>query len=205
MALADHKNVQERRTGARRLREELPKAYGQFLAGLAPWSWFVNPITFRGDAPYSDPAVVAVEEWLADVEAHAGKPIGWVIAEEFGALGGRWHCHGLICGTSHLERQFWWAEAFRRFGRTRIEPFDQGRAGAFYAAKYAAKTLGRIHFGGTLANVELSRVVRPDGVRRAWADSLAESSKSIRTHGLVAQSANLQRSFFRLGLGRWHR
>jgi hypothetical protein len=24
---------------------------------------------------------------------HAGNPIGWVIPEEFGALGGRWHCH----------------------------------------------------------------------------------------------------------------
>jgi len=147
-----------------------------------------------------------IEEWLADLRAHAGRPIGWLIAEEFGRQGGRWHCHGLICGVSHLQRRFWWAEAYRRFGRTRIEPFDPGKAGAFYAAKYAAKALGRIHFGGTLNGVELSRVVRPDGAaRRAWADSLAESSKAVRTRALIVPSAHLEKSFFRLGLRRWHR
>lgn len=205
MALTDHARVQERWAKRQRLRANLPEPFGHFLADLAAWSWFINPITFRGDAPCSDAAIAAIEEWLADLEAAAGKPIGWVIAEEFGALGGRWHCHGLICGVSHLQRRFWWAEAFRRFGRTRIEPFDPGKAGAFYAAKYAAKALGRIHFGGTLNGVELSRVVRPDGVRRTWANSLAESSKAVHTHMLIAPSANLEKSFFRLGLRRWHR
>jgi hypothetical protein len=78
VALADHKHALELRMHIRRMRSVLPEAYGQFLADLAPWSWFVNPITFRGDAPYSDPAVAAVEEWLADLQPQAGKPIGWV-------------------------------------------------------------------------------------------------------------------------------
>lgn len=204
MALVDHARSQERYAERERRRASLPKTYGEFLADL-PWDWFVNPITFRQEVPCPDSAMERIGEWLADIEAHAGRPIGWVIAEEFGALGGRWHCHGLIHGTAHLRRDFWWAEAFRRFGRTRIEPFDPARAAAFYAAKYAAKALGKIHFGGILAGVELSRVIRPDGVHRSWVDSLAKSSEPSRTHTVVSPSADMDRDFFRLNLGKWHR
>lgn len=48
--------------------------------------------------------------------------IGWIIAEEFGRAGGRWHVHLLIRGVQHLRRRKWWKRAFVRFGRTRIEP-----------------------------------------------------------------------------------
>lgn len=207
IGLADRGRKQEAWVRRRAVQKGLPEPYGYFLADLAAWSWFINPVTFRGEeAPCSDGAMKDIEEWLADIQAQAGgKPVGWVIAEEFGALGGRWHAHGLLSGVSHLSRKFWWAEAFRRFGRTRIEPFDRERAGAFYAAKYAAKALGKIHFGGTLAGVELSRVARPDGVHRTWTDSLAGQSHPVRTHGIVAPSDELERAHFRLGLGRWHR
>lgn len=207
--LTDHAVTLERGAKMREMRAALPEAFGNFLAGLAPWSWFVNPITFRGDArgkaPCSDAAMRGIGEWLADLQACAGgSQLGWAIAEEFGALGGRWHCHGLISGVSHLRRDFWWREAFRRFGRTKIEPFDPARAAAFYAAKYAAKALGKIHFGGTLAGVELSCVVRHDG-RRAW-DDASESWEPVATHAVAAPSAELDRVFFRLGLlRRWHR
>ncbi len=201
--LIDHAVVSERWAKLRAARADLPEAFGEFLAGLALWCWFVT-ITFRGDAPCSDAAMKGIGEWLADLQAFAGcSRAGWVIAEEFGALGRRWHCHLLICGVSHLQRLFWWAEAFRRFGRTTIEPFDPARAAAFYAAKYAAKALGKIHFGGTLAGIPLSRVVRRDG-RRAWDDS-PESSEPSVTHEIVVPSANAEKALFRLGLGRWRR
>lgn len=146
-----------------------------------------------------------IAEWLADIQALAGaSAVGWVIAEEFGALGGRWHAHGLVSGVARLERKFWWQEAFRRFGRTRIEPFNPDRAGAFYAAKYTAKALGTIHFGGTLSGVELSRVIRIDG-RRAWDDSFADSSAPTHTHAIASPSADVEKTFYRLGLRRWHR
>lgn len=205
LALIDRAVRQNRWAREQTTRANLPEAFGHFLSGLAPWSWFVNPITFRGDSPpCSDAAMKAVGEWLADIQTNSvEKEMGWVLAEEFGAMGGRWHCHGLIAGVSQLNRRFWWSEAFRRFGRTRIEPFNPDRAGAFYAAKYAAKALGKIHFGGNLAGVQLSRVVRRDG-RRAW-DESSKSSEGCATHGLVAVSADMEKSFFRLGPGRRHR
>lgn len=48
--------------------------------------------------------------------------IGWVVAEEFGRVGGRWHVHLLIKGVRQLRRKKWWKRAFVRFGRSRIEP-----------------------------------------------------------------------------------
>lgn len=205
MPLADRSVGQEQWTARKRRMAELPTAYGRFIANLAEWNWFINPLTFRGEAPCSDGAMVGIQQWLADIDAHAGKPIGWLVAEEFGSLGGRWHCHGLISGVSHLQRKFWWSEAFRRFGRTRIVRFEASRAGAFYAAKYAAKALGNLHFGGSLAGIEISRVVRPGGGSRSWADSLASDSAPLSTHAIVSESANVEKAMFRLGLGRWHR
>lgn len=205
MALVDHSIRVERSAQARRLRADLPKAFGNFIATLAPWSWFAT-ITFRGDAPARDAALEAIFEWLADLQAAAGgRPIGWTLAEEFGRIGGRWHCHLLVSGVSHLRRRFWWAEAFRRFGRTDIKPFDPQQAAAFYTAKYAAKALGEIHFGGVLAGVELDRLAHSQDGRRYWLETLAHDSPPSVTHGIIAPSANVEKQLFRLGLPRWHR
>jgi hypothetical protein len=176
------------------------------LAGLAAWDWFINPISFRNvwrnahrppdkpclkeGPPCPDEAQAYLSEYFADMEKMAGKPIGWSVAEEFGRLGGRYHCHALVTGVAHLRRTFWWAEAFRRFGRTRIEPFDRERGAVFYAAKYAAKQLGGLHFGGTLAGKRLSDF---------------EVSTSSGGKQTVITSAEMPKEFFRMGLGRWHR
>jgi hypothetical protein len=127
---------------------------------------------------------------LLDVQKLAGLPIGWIIAEEFGRLGGRWHCHILVAGVSGLYRKFCWLEARRRFGYTRIEPFDSARGAAFYAAKYAGKTLGEIHFGGTLAGIDLAA---------------CEQSRSQGGAHDVAVSVALPKPHFRMTLPRWHR
>lgn len=47
--LRDHALGQERWVFRRREREGLPSAFGDFIAGLAAWDWFVNPISFRDD------------------------------------------------------------------------------------------------------------------------------------------------------------
>ena len=192
--LADNRRDQERWALRCRQRRELPRAFGEFLAGLAAWDWFMNPISFRDDGSNAPPvpgaALARIKEYFRLIQRGASKPVGWVIAEEFGRLGGRYHCHALLTGVADLYRKFWWAEAFRRFGRTLIEPFDRERAAAFYAAKYEAKQLGGLHFGGTLSGVVLSDLEIPS------------SSGGRKT---AIPSADLSKDYFRLGLGRWHR
>jgi len=222
----------ERSAAQRRAVRKLRVDYGRFIAGLAPWSWFVNPLTLRDDpdcrfsrttilkrvgnhsvcepdprieshrpwSRYSLPpgipkpwvAVARVRCWLADIEATSGGQIGWVLAEEFGRIGGRWHCHILISGVSHLSRRYWWAEAFRRFGYTRIVPFDPARGAAYYAAKYAGQAVSTIHFGGTLGGHNLTVI--------------EQSDIKLRSEGReVVKSPELEQAFFKLGLRRWHR
>lgn len=195
MALADHRSRVERAARDRNCQKEVSKAYGAFIARLACWDWFLNPITFRDPlmcpqcrfassnlyrlashlelahqrpfvrdslrpttmgAPPRDLALDWLKDWLKHLEQTAEQRIGWMIAEEFGRVGGRWHCHGLVTGVGHLRRTECWQEPFNRFGRSRIEPFDPQLGGAFYAAKYAAKQLGHIHFGGLLQGVDFS-------------------------------------------------
>jgi hypothetical protein len=115
----------------------------------------------RADCPPTPQVVLwKIKDWLTDVEKAAGKPIGWVLAEEFGRQGSRYHCHLLITGVQRLSRRFWQREAYRRFGHTSIEPYDPGRGAAHYVAKYSGRTLGEIHFGGTLAGRDLSECVK---------------------------------------------
>ncbi len=201
MALADHRMRQEEWARRRQQSAMLPEAYGEFISSLAEWNWFVT-ITFK-EITVRDLAVTRIEEWLADIQgAVGGKQIGWLLAEEFGRIGGRYHCHLLVTGVLSQQRQFWWREAFRRFGRSEIKPFDPEQAAAFYAAKYAAKQLGLIHFGGMLAGTILHQFAHaPDG-KREWRDALNESSEGIETHGVVSPSVDLERDFYRMTLNR---
>jgi len=81
-------------------------------------------------------------------------------------------------------------------------PFNAEQAAAFYTAKYAAKELGFIHFGGMLAGTTLHQFTHaPDG-RREWRDALNESGKGIATHGVVSPSVDLPRDFYRMTLNR---
>ena len=206
-------------------------AYGRYIANLARWNWFINPLTMRdrdfhgrledrdelrvegnfaGCAsdqqrahcdpslrysradrpPNSQAALRRIKTWLTHVETAAGRPIGWMISEELGRLGGRWHCHALVSGVARLPRKFWLLEAYRRFGYTRIEPFDPSRGAAFYAAKYAGRPDGEIHFGGTLAGIDLSK---------------CEESVVGGGGQDVAVSVLLPRDHFHLTLARRHR
>lgn len=206
--MADRKLDVERWAARRRDRAALALAFGEFIATLAAWSWFVNPISFRDDRPGGGPpvrdaALAGIQEWLADIERMAGAPIGWVLAEEFGRVGGRWHCHALISDVADLSRKFWWSEAHRRFGRTRIEPFDPDRGAAFYAAKYAAKALGALHFGGTLRGKNLDCLTQ--GPQDLPPFGLASAPQPQRIGKEIVYSAEIEKPFFRLGLKRWHR
>ena len=173
----------------------MPPAFGKFLMDLASWDWFVNPLSFRdggpgSGAPVPDFALRQIKEYLLLIQRNAGQPIGWVIAEQFGRLGGRYHCHVLITGVKRPSRDFWRREACRRFGYTRIELFDPRRGAAYYTAKYEGRSSGEIHFGGTLAGVDLSR---------------CEETRSQGGGQDVAVSVALPKLHFRMILPRWHR
>jgi hypothetical protein len=120
---------------------------------------------FRGHRdpgpPVPDKALAEIKDFLFDLQKAAGEPIRALIAEEFGRLGGRYHAHVLVAGVAHLRRDEWWEEAFDRFGRTKISPFDPKRGGAFYAAKYASKQLGALHFVGPMPGAEFAAVLNP--------------------------------------------
>ena len=233
--LSDHRREIEQRAASVRQRKQLPVAFGNFIASLTGWDWFINPLTFRdlrsgvhapsigvkeiagnlkvfeqdpritiwrpqwrkrpGPKPFGPPvpalALLQIKDFLRELENASGNRIGWVIGEEFGTIGGRYHAHLLVAGVTHLRRDEWWEKAFERFGRTRIEPFDPQRAAAYYTAKYAAKQLGGLHFGGLLAGVDLAAIENrtpQDGGRTD-----------------ITQSANLPREFFHNTLRRWHR
>jgi hypothetical protein len=111
-------------------------------------------------APVSDLALAEIKDYLFELQEAAGKPISWIISEEFGRVGGRHHCHLLVAGVGHLRRDEWWAKAFELFGRTRIEPFNPEQGAAFYCAKYAAKELGAVHFGGPLLGEPFTAVLK---------------------------------------------
>lgn len=182
------------------MRREQAKAFGEFVRELGPWSWFLT-VTFRNPLPPPDGAIKRIEEWLADIDAQAGKPIGWILPEEYGRLGGRWHSHGLVKGTSHLRRDFWWTEGFRRFGQTRIEPVTSHAAVARYVAKYCTKENGKLHFGGTINSSKLSEVRRRGG-RREWTDLLSpESSPGVATKPMVATSDSCEKAMFHMTRG----
>ncbi len=111
--------------------------------------------------PVPDQALAEINSYLFDLQSATGEPIRAMVAEEFGRIGGRYHAHALVAGVAHLRRDVWWNEAFKRFGRTRISPFDPRQGGAFYAAKYASKQLGALHFFGPMPGAALTAVIKP--------------------------------------------
>ncbi|MGH9353138.1 MAG: rolling circle replication-associated protein [Terriglobia bacterium] len=194
--LKDNKAAQERWARRKAQRQGIAPAFGQFIAGLASWDWFVT-ITFRNAVSNPHAVVAAIKEWLANVEMMASARMGYLLAEEFGGLGGRFHCHLLVAGVAALRRDFWWREAFRRFGRTEIKPFNPEQGAAYYAAKYAAKSLGNLHFGGAFRGCE---------VRREENNFELKGVEVVSKRGSeVVSSDALPRDFFHMGLGRWHR
>jgi hypothetical protein len=55
-----------------------------------------------------------------------------------------------VSGVDRLSRRFWWKVAYEQFGRTRIEPFDYERGGAYYVAMNGLSEHGELYFGGKL-------------------------------------------------------
>jgi len=151
------------------------------LASYRPGSRFSS-----GAAPPLPEAVLkGIETWLLDVQRLAGLPIGWVTAEEFGRLGGRWHCHILVAGVSRVNRKWCLSEA-QHADRT-LRPDTRG---SLLHSQVRGRLPGALHFGGSLAGVALSK---------------CEHSRSQGGGRDVAMSVPLLRSHFHMCLPRRHR
>jgi len=126
-----------------------------------------------------------ITDFLQELQIAAGEPNAWVMAEDFGRIAGRWHCHALVDGVDDLDIDSWRAEAFRRFGISRIEPYDASRGAARYISRNALTEHGNLHFGGALAGLEIDTAVTRE-VGRV----------------VIAKSAEVPSQLFHLTLGR---
>jgi hypothetical protein len=171
--------------------KSLINAWGEHLEGLMP-DWYLT-LTMRPTRLASSTATrrerwrSQVERYLAEVEVAARNPIAWVFVDDFGR-GGRLHAHGLVTNVAHLDRSFWWREAFERFGRAEIREFIRRGGAAHYVGKHALTPTGDVHFGGALlANLHTSQVPAEFSVGRV----------------VVARSAEVSSDLFHMNLGRW--
>lgn len=116
---------------------------GAFVAGLASWSWFAT-FTSR----YSHLSRKAVRRFLAELETAARQKITFVVAWEYGEVGGHLHCHALISGVGHMDVSRWVRKANARFGHAHIELFDPKKGGAYYLVQNGSSDGGELEFGG---------------------------------------------------------
>jgi hypothetical protein len=70
------------------------------LANYQPCSRYYPSVSSLAPAV----ALRRIEQWLTELQQRVGSPIGWLVAKEFGRLGGRWHCHVLVTGVARLYR-----------------------------------------------------------------------------------------------------
>lgn len=188
--LQDHGRDVEQYARRRQQRAMLPRVYGDFIAGLTAWDWFVT-ITFRREA-VSDLAVTQIGGYLRDIQRNTGKPVGLVLAKEFGSWPGRFHCHHLlITGVGRLFASVLVVGSLpTRFGRSEIRVFNPEQAAFLHrdiCGEGARATAFRRHPGG-----HRSFLACVAGLCDWWT-------------GHNPRPLILPRSFYRLGLGRWHR
>ena len=70
---------------------------------------------------------------------------------------------------------------------------------AYYVAKYAAKQLGNLHFGGVFEGCEIAKNEKHFELMRPDTQATAKCGRE------VALSADMPRDFYRMTSARWHR
>jgi len=88
----------------------------------------------------------AARNFFLMVEDATGHPVGgfWAI-ERHKYRGGKDpaslvpHIHALVTNVTGVSRKAVWERCYRRWGRTRIEPYDPNRGASWYIAKYVGK------------------------------------------------------------------
>src|SRR5437867_11383675 len=136
--------------------KEVLDAWGNWLADLAPWDWFVT-LTYRsvGDGQYdrSPHSLWWYERAWTEFVRELSLPVRnvrWVRAWESHKWRPEPHLHALIAGVADLQRRDAWRWWWDRYGVNRILPYAPDRGAARYIAKYVVKELGDIRFSDNL-------------------------------------------------------
>ena len=130
---------------------DVKAAWGRFLTGLDQWDWFVT-LTFR-DPPENCRGwnragfATAKRAWREFCDLVGSDR--WVRVFELQRRGVP-HVHALVAGVGGLRRDEVWGECFRRWGISRILPYDRRRGAGWYLAKYVVKEIVDVEFGAGL-------------------------------------------------------
>jgi len=131
--LVDHKGaVEQRAQSAQRSRRNIDECAEELERTVKPN--LMITITLRNRVSL-DEGLRRVSGALGELEAELGYPIRAMIAWDRGKADRRLHFHLLVGGVRFLTRHDLWKKWFRRFGRTRIEPYFRDMGGAHYVAK----------------------------------------------------------------------
>jgi len=126
---------------------------------------------------------------VSHLERELGSTLDCVVADQYGALGGRFHQHWILAGNgldAYPRREIWeWLK--ERAGWSRVVPFERGAA--YYISRYIGRDAQRCDWK--------VRIGREPSIERPPPRALG---------GLdVARSSYMRREFFHNTLTRWHR
>lgn len=131
---------------------ELKQEWGDFLAGLANWDWFVTLTLRNPDNPqfplWTKPGWGTAKKAWRDFTSRARPALGrlqWVMMFELQKWRGVPHIHALVAGSDcrRMEMVDW---AWNRWGITRVLAYDPQRGARFYLCKYLTKDIADIDF-----------------------------------------------------------
>ena len=144
------------------IKADLRQGWGDWLSELGEraggWEWWVT-MTFR------EPPANAVG-WTKIGWGYSGKAwdtlineiglrkgmhdLWWVRGREYQQWRGVPHFHGLIGGVGDLRRMDLVDWCWRKYGMTRILPYNRELGAGYYLCKYVTKELGDIQFSSGL-------------------------------------------------------
>lgn len=131
--LVDHRcAIEQWANDARRSRRNV-KECGKELERLVKPNLMVT-ISLRRRMELEE-ALRRVRAALRELEKELGTHLRGMIVWDHGKADHRLHFHLLIGGVRYLDREELWEKWFKKFGRTRIEPYIYGMGGAHYVAK----------------------------------------------------------------------
>ena len=128
------------------------------------WTRLPSPKHHPSAAPYIGPgyAFNCWQAFVGEIGERVGHAPHWLVAEERGPVGGRFHLHGLLGGCEGLRRDA--ITGLWSYGWAWVEPVTEQRA--MYVVKYAVKG-ERVRFSHNLSSRRIPHLVAASKTSRA--------------------------------------